>query len=313
MIAAALSPLGFLYGASVAWKHRHQRPYRSRAAIVCVGNLTVGGSGKTPVAIALACLVQAKGIPVAFLARGYRRRSSNAILVDVRKHDAAAVGDEAMLLARVAPTIVAGDRAEGARLAERNGAQVIVMDDGHQNFTLAKDLSLVVVDGESAFGNDRMVPAGPLRESVQQGLARADAVLVMGDGTPSLSGFTGPVARAWLTSDRRFDGKRLVGFAGIGRPDKFFATLRAQGAKLVETHAFTDHHIYSAAELTMLRGRAMGMGAGLITTEKDFVRLDASQRADIDVLSVQAVFENPSALDRLLAPLLERSIPDPCA
>jgi tetraacyldisaccharide 4'-kinase len=311
LIATALSPLGYFYGATVAWKHRRQRPWRSSASVVCVGNLTVGGSGKTPVAIALAGMFQAKGATVAFLSRGYGRRSSDAILVDAQDDSAADVGDEALLLSRIAPTIVSRNRAEGARLAEQHGADVIVMDDGHQNFTLAKDVALVVVDGENAFGNGGIVPVGPLREPVHQGLARADAVILMGDGAPPLSGFARPVFRARLMSDRLFDGQKLIAFAGIGRPDKFFASLRALGAKLVEMHAFADHHAYTAAELAMLRDRAKNTGAGLITTEKDLVRLSVSDRIGIDVLPVHAMFEDPAALERFLIPLSKASILNP--
>ena len=307
MLASVLSPLGFVYGASVAWKHRRQKPYRARAKVICIGNLTVGGSGKTPVAIAVARMLQLKGFSSAFLLRGYGRHSSEAIRVDLQKHDAATVGDEALLLAQIAPTVVARDRAEGARLAESEGAEIIVMDDGHQNFELAKDLSLVVVDGENGFGNGGIVPAGPLREPVQQGLNRADAVIAMGDGTPPLPGFVRPRLRARLASDRHFDGELLIAFAGIGRPDKFFASLRAQGAELVETYGFADHHTYSAAEMAILRDRARNTGAALITTEKDFVRMNAGDRAGIAVLPVSAVFDEPVALAQLFASMLEGS------
>jgi tetraacyldisaccharide 4'-kinase len=311
LIASALAPLGFLYGASIAWKHRRQNPYRARAKIICVGNLTIGGSGKTPIAIALAQILQAKGLTVYFISRGYGRSLSEAVRVDTQKHDATAVGDEALLLAQTAPTIVARDRTEAARLAEQGGTDVIVMDDGHQNFSLAKDLSLVVVDGETGFGNGRILPAGPLRESVQQGLGRADAVVVSGDGAPPLSGFARPVLRARLISDKRLDGEPLIAFAGIGRPDKFFASLRAQGARLVETHGFADHHMYSAAEIAQLRDRARSAGAKLMTTEKDFVRLTAVNRAGIDVLPVKAVFDDPVALEHLLSSMLTGSTLSP--
>jgi tetraacyldisaccharide 4'-kinase len=311
LIASALMPIGFLHGASVAWKYRWQKPYRSRAKVICVGNLTVGGSGKTPIAIAVTRMIQAKGLAVVFLSRGYGRQSSEALRVDTRKHNATTVGDEAMLLAQIAPTIVARDRAEGARLAELSDADVIVMDDGHQNFALAKDLSLVVMDGDNGFGNGRILPAGPLREPVQQGLARADAVVVTGDGTPSLSDFTRPALRARLVSHRRLDGKRLIAFAGIGRPDKFFASLRAQGAELVETYGFADHHPYSPAEVAMLTDRARNAGAALMTTEKDFVRLHVTDRTGIDYLPVKAVFDDPAQLEHLFASTFKRSTLSP--
>ncbi|MGH6876164.1 MAG: tetraacyldisaccharide 4'-kinase, partial [Rhizomicrobium sp.] len=187
-IAAVLSPLGYFYGQSVAWKQRFRSPYRSSASVICVGNLTAGGTGKTPVAIALARMFQQQRIRATFLTRGHGGHERPALLVNTQTDDARSVGDEALLLAQTAPTIVARHRAEGARLAEAHGAKVIVMDDGHQNFGLTKDLSLVVVDAEAAFGNGKIIPAGPLREPVRQGLCRADAVIVMGDGAPPLPG-----------------------------------------------------------------------------------------------------------------------------
>lgn len=300
-LSGALSPLGVFHGATVAWKFRRSKPHRARARVVCVGNLTVGGSGKTPVAIALARMLLRDGARVAFLARGYGRRSQQPAWVDADRHEASDVGDEALLLARVAPTVVAANRAEGAQLAELGGAEVVIMDDGHQNFTLAKDLSLVVIDADTAFGNGRIVPAGPLRENVRQGLARADAVVVVGDGEPPLAGFARPVLRARLVCDRRLDGRAFVAFAGIGRPGKFFATCKAQGAWLVAMQAFGDHHAYTAAEISRLRQRAAAAGAGLITTEKDLARLDAKHQNGIDVLPVHAVFDDRHAVESLLA------------
>jgi tetraacyldisaccharide 4'-kinase len=308
-LSTALAPLGSIYGASVAWKSRRRKPYRSHAAVVCVGNLTVGGTGKTPLAIALARMLLSHGVSASFLTRGYGRHTNRALRVDANSHDVDSVGDEALLLARIAPTIVAANRAEGARFAETHGAEAIIeaiiMDDGYQNFTLVKDLSLVVVDGESGFGNGRIVPAGPLREPVLQGLARADAVIVMGEGMPSLESFAGPILRARLACERRLDSQKLIAFAGIGRPDRFFAMLRSLGAKLVETHAFADHHVYSPAEIARLKQSAETMGAGLMTTEKDFVRLKPGDRHGVETLAVHAVFDEPPAL----AALLDRAIP----
>jgi tetraacyldisaccharide 4'-kinase len=307
IIGAIASPIGHVYGATIAWKYRRQSPYRSRAAVICVGNLTVGGTGKTPLVIAIAELLIARGARVACLSRGYGRKQSGARRVDIDADDTRTVGDEALLLARSAPTIVGRDRGDGARLAEALGANAIVMDDGHQNFSLAKDISLVVVDGEAAFGNGHIVPAGPLRESVRQGLARADAVIVMGDGEPPLSDFAGPVLRARLSASRRLDGRRVVAFAGIGQPEKFFAMLRALGAEVAACHSFADHHGYTPGELARLRQRADALEASLTTTEKDFVRLGSNDRHGIAVLPVHAVFDEPAALDRLLAPLLGKA------
>jgi tetraacyldisaccharide 4'-kinase len=296
--ATLLAPLGALYGLSVAWKAQHAKPYRAQAKVICVGNLTAGGSGKTPVALAIAGLLRAKGQKVFFLTRGYG--GSEAGPAEVKPGDRAEqMGDEALLLSQAAPTIVARDRARGAALAGAHGADVIVMDDGHQNFAVAKDLSIVVVDGESGFGNGRMIPAGPLRESVRQGLKRADAVIVMGRGTPDLEGYQGPLLNAQLVPEGDFlQGKRVFAFAGIGRPEKFVATLKAAGALVMATQFFADHHPFQPGEIAALRARAGG--AQLVTTEKDFVRLRERDRAGMAVLKVQARFDDPEVLDALL-------------
>ncbi len=295
-----MCPLSWAYGASVAWKARHAMPYRARAKVICVGNLTVGGTGKTPVAIAIAQALLARGRKLAFVSRGYGGKQRGPLAVNPYKDRAADVGDEPLLLALTAPTFIARDRAAAATMAEQN-ADVIVMDDGHQNFSLEKDLSLVVVDGETGFGNGRVLPAGPLREPVAQGLSRADAVIVLGDGAPDLSKFSGPVLRARLRASAipQVNGK-VVAFAGIGRPEKFFASLRALGADIVDARAYPDHNAYTAAEIARLKARARDAGAALITTEKDYVRLTDAERVGIAFLPVHAAFDDPAALDHLL-------------
>jgi tetraacyldisaccharide 4'-kinase len=209
------------------------------------------------------------------------------------------MGDEALLLTRTAPTVVSRDRAAGAKLAVEKGATVIVMDDGHQNFTLKKTLSLVVADGQAGFGNGLMIPAGPLREPVAQGLARADAVIVMGDGAPDLAGFAGPVLRAHLAADgAAFAGVRVFAFAGIGRPEKFVASLEDSGAEVIGSCFFPDHHPYEPGEIEQLK--MVAGDAALVTTEKDFVRLSVPDREGIRVLKVAARFQDNAALARLL-------------
>jgi len=298
MAAMLLAPLGRLYGASVAWKARHVRPYRARARVICIGNLTAGGSGKTPVALAIAARLQARGKRVFFLTRGYGGRDHGPAQVQASSN-VAEMGDEALLLAVSAPTIVARNRAEGAAQAAAQGAEIIVMDDGHQNFTLAKDASIVVVDGESGFGNGLMIPAGPLREPVAQGLSRADAVVVMNAGEPDLQGYKGPVLRARLkVESEAFKGRRVFAFAGIGKPEKFVASLKQAGAIVTGAQFFADHHPFRPGEIAALKVRAGT--AQLVTTEKDFVRLDAQDRAGVAVLPVRAAFDDEAALDRLL-------------
>ncbi len=297
LLPALLSPLGKLYGASVARKAAHATPWRAPVPVICVGNLTAGGSGKTPVAITVAQRLAARGATPFFLTRGYGGAAKGPLRV--AGHSAAQVGDEALLLAAEAPTIVAADRKAGAALAVAQGASVIVMDDGHQNFALVKDLSLVVVDGPSGFGNRHMIPAGPLREPVAQGLARADAVIVMNLGNPNLGNFTRAVLRAQLVADgAQFAGRKVFAFAGIGQPEKFIASLKAAGAIVSGTRFFADHHPYSARDIAALRRDAQD--ALLMTTAKDRVRLDADTARGIAVLPVTARFSDPALLDSLL-------------
>jgi len=282
------------------------QPYRSRPRVLCVGNLTAGGTGKTPIAIALGVMLAARGKKIAFLARGYGGRLRGATLVDAAHHSAADVGDEALLLAAKAPTVVSRDRAAGARLIESLGADIIVMDDGFQNFQLQKDLSIIVIDAASGFGNGRLIPAGPLRERPGEGLRRADAVVLTGDGTPELPPFDRPILRARFipTSPEPFVGGLIFAFAGIGRPEKFFETLRHLGARLIGTQAFSDHHRFTIVELMAVRRAAETAGALLVTTEKDFVRIDAANRKGILPLPIHAALDDTAELNRLLDSLV---------
>ena len=297
-----LSPLGALYGCAARLKRAGAKPYSARAQVVCVGNLTLGGTGKTPSAIALAERFRRKDFKTVFLTRGYGGRLPGPLEVDADRHDSGEVGDEALLLARHAPTILSRDRAKGARMADALGAQIIVMDDGHQNPSLKKDISLVVVDGEAGFGNGRVFPAGPLREKLGDGLARADAVIVMGSGAPNLGAFMGPVLHARLLPEKAEDlrGAAVLAFAGIGRPEKFFASLTELGANLVAAHGFADHHRYTVAELNRLKHEARGKAARLVTTEKDLVRIAPAMREGIEALNVRTEFSDEAALSRVL-------------
>jgi len=301
-VSAALAPLGALYGLSVRAASSRARPYRSPTRVLCVGNLTAGGAGKTPVAIALGQMLSARGRKIVFLSRGYHGRAHGPLAVDTRRHSAADVGDEALLLAARAKTVVSRDRAKGAKLAETLGADIIVMDDGFQNFQLEKDLSIVVIDATSGFGNGRLIPAGPLRELPCDGLKRADAVVLMGDGTPDIPPFKGPVFRAQLvpTAPESVAGHTVLAFAGIGRPEKFFRTLHQIGARVITTQSFADHHRYTAPELLALKSAAKTAGALLVTTEKDFVRIDASNRAGILPLPVHAAVDGDAELNGML-------------
>ena len=303
-VSRLLAPLGWCYAAAGWWRWRRARPARVGVPVVCVGNLVVGGAGKTPTVRALAQMLQDRAPHV--LTRGYGGRLAGPVRVDPARHAAADVGDEPLLLARDLPVWVARDRAAGGLAAAAGGAGVILMDDGFQNPSLAKDVSLLVVDAEQGFGNGQCLPAGPLREPPGRGLTRADAIVLIGEGAPALA-FEGPVFRARIvpTGDASaWRGRRVVAFAGIGRPDKVFATLRDLGAEVCATRAFADHHRYTAAELARLADLASA-GAALVTTEKDHVRLPAGWGDRVETLPVALRFADPDAVASWLNDRLE--------
>ncbi|WP_232628409.1 tetraacyldisaccharide 4'-kinase [Methylobacterium sp. Leaf118] len=308
-LARLLAPAGRRYGAATA--RRMDRPGASGPCpVLCIGNVTLGGAGKTPTALALARLLRdGFGCHPAFLSRGYGGRLAGPVRVDPAVHGADAVGDEPLLLARHAATIVARDRAAGARLCAAGGADVIVMDDGLQNPGLAKTLSLAVVDAGAGAGNGLCFPAGPLRAPLERHWPHVGGLVLVGDGAPgerlaAAAAARGmPVHRARLVPEASasWAGRRVVAFAGIGRPQKFFDTLAGLGTRIVATRAFPDHHPYRAAEIEALRALAEREGAGLVTTEKDAVRLPVRGAATIAVLRVDLVFADALALRRQLA------------
>jgi tetraacyldisaccharide 4'-kinase len=307
--ARALSPIGAIYGAVTA--RRMARPVeRVSVPVVCVGNFVAGGAGKTPTAIAVAKLLRGAGERVAFLSRGYRGEArGEALRVDPLTHGARAVGDEPLLLARIAPCFVGRDRVASARAAIEAGASVLVMDDGMQNPSLAKDLTIAVVDGETWFGNGLCLPAGPLRAPLSIQLRFVDAMVVVGgppgaidalpDTTPDK-----PIFRARLRADAlaaaALVGRPVLGFAGIARPEKFFATLAEIGANVVQTRGFPDHHPYGSREIDRLRAEAGARGLVLVTTEKDHVRIPVAEASDILPLPVTLGFDDPRAVGRWL-------------
>jgi tetraacyldisaccharide 4'-kinase len=304
-----LSPLAALYDLAVASRFATAHPAYASVPVICVGNLTSGGAGKTPVVLSLAKKLTARGIRVHILSRGYGGRSRGPLLVDPGRHDARDVGDEPLLLANAAPCWVARSRPAGARAAVDAGAQAILMDDGLQNPSLAKDWSLLVIDGGYGLGNGRVLPAGPLREDAARGLARADAVVVMGEDKTGLAGFlagkTMLRARLAPVEPEKFAGRAFVAFAGIGHPEKFFRSAEEAGARLLTRHAYADHHRYRESELQALTVRARAAGAALLTTEKDWVRLPRDWRARIEYFPVEVEWREQTKLDRLLDGVLK--------
>ncbi|MFG1345848.1 tetraacyldisaccharide 4'-kinase [Xanthobacter autotrophicus DSM 431] len=314
LASALLSPVGAVVGA-VALGRMGKPGGRVPVPVICIGNPTVGGAGKTPTAIAVLTQLKAQGAQPFALLRGHGGRVTAPQRVDGARHAAAEVGDEALLLARHAPTIVAGgDRLGGARLAVAEGATHIVMDDGFQNPSLHKDASLLVVDAAVGVGNGCVTPAGPLRAPLAPQLARADAVLLVGEGAAGDAIATAAAAagrtvlRGTLVPDpvavEALRGARLLAFAGIGRPDKVFATLRAQGLEVAEARAFPDHHPYAPAEIETLAREAAQRGFKLVTTEKDLARLTgpafAGLRGQIAALPVTLRLDPPDGFQALI-------------
>jgi tetraacyldisaccharide 4'-kinase len=315
LLSDLLLPAGDLYAAAGWLRGRRARPQRAPVPVICVGNLVAGGAGKTPTALALLERLKDRGLRPAALLRGYGGTLAGPVKVALDSHGPEEVGDEALLLACAAPTWVARDRVAGARAAAAEGANVLVLDDGFQNPHLAKDLSLLVLDGETGLGNGRVIPAGPLREPARRGIARADALVILGEDRHGLAHLAAgkPVLRAQVQprAGLELPARRLLAFAGIGRPAKFFATLERLGGELTATAEFADHHPFTAAELQTLERRAVQQRAALITTEKDAVRLPPGWRGRVAILPVELSFAEPRRLDALLDRVLPAgSVPD---
>ncbi len=309
LIARLLQPAGWAYGAATARRMREQGE-RIGAPTICVGNFVAGGAGKTPAALALARMLISEGRRVAFLSRGYGgAERSEPLLVDPGAHTAAAVGDEPLLLARLAPCWVGADRVRSGRKAVEAGANVLILDDGLQNPALVKDLAFAVVDGETGFGNGLCVPAGPLRAPVSAQSPFVRALIVLGGDDAGASRIAAlapakPLIRGSLEPDALaaapLIGREVVAFAGIARPEKFYATLRRIGAQIVMTRDFPDHHPYTAREVEALVEQAVQRGALLATTEKDAARLSARQARAVVTLPVTLRFEEPKIVQRAL-------------
>ena len=313
--AFMLSPLGMVYAWATARRQKNARPTRVDIPVICIGNLNVGGTGKTPTTIAIAQMLTSRGIAVHIVSRGYGGSLQAVTQVDPRVHTADETGDEPLLMAAFAPTWVANERVAGARAAQNAGADVILLDDGFQDPSLIKDLSIIVVDATRGFGNGRCLPAGPLREPVHVGLKRTDAVISIGE-PQAQSQFRersadqlGRIAHLTASLEPIEMGMpwaegRYLAFAGIGDPEKFFATLRGLGAPLVRTVALDDHQKLARPMVQRLMKEAQSMNAQLVTTEKDAARLPADLRSGILSLPVRLEFNDANALETLLEPVL---------
>lgn len=312
--AAFLSPVAAIYGAAARRRLDHGERADTGIPVLCVGNFIVGGGGKTPTALALGAAAIAMGLRPGFLSRGYGGAATAPQLVDPGRHSASVVGDEPKLLAEVAPTAVAVDRKRGAALLADAGCDIIIMDDGFQSARLAIDYTVLVIDSGRGLGNGAVLPAGPLRAPLMDQIRHADALLVVGkdsagdDAIRRTARGGKPVfeARIEARAPERMAGRRVMAFAGIADPHKFYGTLRSIGAEVVKTRDFPDHHKFSAADLGELAESAEQEGLQLVTTRKDAVRLDDGAAhgraflAGVDVLDIDLVFEPAQIAERFI-------------
>jgi tetraacyldisaccharide 4'-kinase len=316
-----LRPLGALYGAIAAQRLKREG-LAAGVPVLCIGNYHVGGAGKTPTVRALAALLRDLGETPVVLSRGYGGKLRGPVRVDPARHAASDVGDEPLMLAGTLPVVVARDRAAGVPLARSLGASVILMDDGFQNPAVAKDVSLIVIDGGRGLGNARVIPAGPLRAPLRPQLARTDALVVVGDGEAAsavaaeIAAQGKPVLSARLRPDEAsvaaLRGRRVLAFAGIGDPARFFSTLQASGIEVVRGRAFADHHHFSAREIESLVSEAKRDALTLVTTEKDMARLRSGGEVpawagEIVPFLVTLAFDNEAQLRRFVSERLFRA------
>ncbi|HEY1096282.1 MAG TPA: tetraacyldisaccharide 4'-kinase [Alphaproteobacteria bacterium] len=306
----SLNPIGRLYGKLVTWRATRAPRYKAPVPVICVGNFTLGGSGKTPTVHAIARILQAAGKKPAILLRGYGGASKGPLLVDVTQHGVRMVGDEAMLHVHVAPTWVSADRVAGAKaIVAKGDADCIIMDDGAQNPNLHKDFTLNVIDGGTGFGNQRVFPAGPLREDIRPALERTSAILMIGNDQTNLlprlqnrkNLFTGQIVIAEDIDHLR--QQAIFAFAGIGRPQKFYQTLRKAGLNVLGTKDYPDHYPFTAYDLKILQQQADQHHAQLVTTTKDWVRIPSGYQHLVQFLPVALEIDQEQTLSQFLLSL----------
>lgn len=315
LLSFLLLPLSLLYSGAGYLRPLITTKYRARIPVICVGNVTVGGAGKTPVVLAITELLRKNNLKVAIASRGYKGEITTPTLVDKIRHTVNSVGDEPLMLARIAPTYIAAHRPLAIQMAEKGGANVIIMDDGMQNPSVRKDLTLLVIDGKYGIGNGFIIPAGPLREELACGVRKADAIILVGhDDTgilkhPSLrKKSTPPIIRAKLQPYGDLPDKTTpyLAFAGIGNPEKFFSSLAVNGYNIKEEISFPDHYNYCDSDLSNLINKAEKSGAGLITTEKDEVRLPLFARKKVKILPIKIVWEDEKQIKDLLEKIIKK-------
>ncbi|MEH6494793.1 MAG: tetraacyldisaccharide 4'-kinase [Pseudomonas marincola] len=311
MLPLLLSPLSAIYAQVDKINRSRQTETTVNVPVICIGNIVAGGAGKTPVAIAVGQFLLGSGWKVHFLSRGYGGNIEDPTRVVPDVHTSKQVGDEPLLLATVAPTWVAKDRVAGAKAAVKSGAEIIIMDDGLQNPSLHKDFSIIVIDGDYGMGNGKIIPAGPLREPLEQAMQRSDAAIIIGgrETDAPKDEFSIPLFGAKIIPHElqaELVGEKVVAFAGIGRPEKFFKSLREAGADVVDVVEFPDHYAYEQDDVMKLVEKAALLGAALVTTRKDFVRLSPDAKMMTTVFDIDLVFDKSKGLQELLIDRLGR-------
>tara|TARA_B100001123_G_C15146565_1_gene961769 strand:+ start:13 stop:1005 length:993 start_codon:yes stop_codon:yes gene_type:complete len=312
-LSSSLFPLSLLFRLGTKLRSLFSKEKQSELPIICIGNIVVGGAGKTPVSLKIGQMLIEAGYSPHFVSKGYAGLEKNNTLIE-SWHSPKRVGDESILLAEVAPTWVGVDRNRSFNLAKDKGADCIVMDDGFQNPTIKKDFSIIVINGEQEFGNKRVIPSGPLRESINRGLTRTNLIIVIGkisneikEKIPSHI----PIIYSSFTinnENKTFKGQKILAFAGIAYPEKFFNSLRDQGAKLVKEIIYPDHHIYDENDLLNLAEIANKTQSILVTTKKDFVRIPKSYRSLVNTLEGKIEFEDENLLLEILSNVVENKI-----
>ncbi len=310
-LSKILSLIGAIYAWTVAHRLAKHKPYQAKMPVICVGNISVGGTGKTPVCLALAALLRKHEQSPWFLNHGYHA-AQQSVVVDLKAHSALDVGDEALLLAERAPTIVDSARARGAQLAEKKGASLLIMDDGFQNPSLVKTFSFVVVDGTKGFANEQVLPAGPLREPVLKGLKRADALILVGQDHWGVKEYLQknqidlPILTGHFEPNKedleRLKGKKVCAFAGLGNPQKFFNMLVENDIQVEQTQSFPDHYIYTRFDLEDLRKKSFGNQ--LVTTSKDWVKIPPEFHESIIQIRGSFEFDNEQTVWNLLKEII---------
>ena len=301
-ISKLLSPIGFIYGCITQLRLRWAIPPKVEVPVICVGNITAGGTGKTPVSLSIAKMLATAMYHPFFVTRGYGGKLQD-VMVNNKKHTAAEVGDEPLLLSYQAPVIVNANRYKAAQMAIKDGADLIIMDDGFQNPSLHKNLSFLVFDGHYGIGNGKIIPAGPLRETFSDGIKRADALIILGKDKHNLAErsklpvFFGHTEVSQTISDK---SHKVLAFAGIGHPQKFYHTLSQQGLDVVETIDFPDHHFYTRDDIKKILHQAESLDAVVYTTTKDFVKIPTLYQHQINVLEVSVVWDEPDRLQEFI-------------